>query len=311
MKSPGPGGVRWSGRKNPFPAPTARAYGNQLPAVTGDNGPPQKPAPGYWHVNGQLGGTGDGAFGADPRAPKISPAPVSPAWKAWGQGQAGTGQAEQSFRRYGTLGFNDQLTTKDRHAYWDAGHQRTGTTFDPASTPPNTYNDPMMQPPSPLLRLVNRTVSFQVGSDATRNQDDLSRPYTWLGEMGTPWVPRYGGVPGLYQPYGTRGGVPYPIVSPAQPGSPQDGPVMVTSGPPHGLHSQTPWAAGQGNILQRYEVNPQMRPVRLDRPSNSPQAGQSYSQTVRPQGASPVRPSGGQRQGPQFGGRGWAGVRKG
>ena len=43
------------------------------------------------------------------------------------------------------------------------------------------------------LRLINRTVSFQIGSDATRNQDDLTRGYTWLGEQGSGWAPVYGG----------------------------------------------------------------------------------------------------------------------
>jgi len=33
-----------------------------------------------------------------------------------------------------------------------------------------------------------------------------------------------------------------------------------------------------------------MRPVRFDRPDNSPQAGQSYSQTVRPQGSGRAAP---------------------
>jgi len=57
---------------------------------------------------------------------------------------------------------------------------------------------------------------------------------------------------------------------------------------------------------------PQMRPVRLDRPSNSPQAGQSYSQTVKPQGWSGVGPKRGATVRPGTGpmqhtGRGWAG----
>jgi hypothetical protein len=148
------------------------------------------------------------------------------------------------------------------------------------------------------------------GSDKTRNQDDLTRAYTWLGEQGAPWTPVNGGVPGLYQPYGTRGGVPFAIVSPVAQGQPGDGPHLVNGGPPHGLHSQTPWKGG-AQLIRRTMSTPQMRPVRFDRPSNSPQAGQSYSQTVRPQGASGVRPTraaGPRGAGPmQHTGRGWAG----
>jgi hypothetical protein len=162
-------------------------------------------------------------------------------------------------------------------------------------------------------------VSYQKGTDTTRNQDDLTRPYTWLGEQGSGWSPVYGGVPGLYHPYGSRGGIPYPVQSPAEQGAPGDGPHLVFAGPPHGLHTQTPWKGG-AQIISRFMSIPQTRPVRQDRPSNSPQAGQSYSQTVRPQGASPVRPgrAAGTGSGPSRGtglvyggGRGWAGQTRG
>ena len=155
-------------------------------------------------------------------------------------------------------------------------------------------------------------MSWQIGSDNTRNQDDLSRGYTWLGEQGSGWAPVYGGVPGLYQPYGSRGGIPYPVVSPVEQGQPGDGPHLVFAGPDHGLHSETPWKGG-AQIIARYMSTPQTRPVRFDRPSNSPQAGQSYSQTVLPQGASRVRPArpgppAGPASGPaRFHGRGWSG----
>ena len=308
---------RWtlSGRgQGEFPVPMANAAGNNLPGITGAIDPPYRPGPGPYS-GGQLGGIGTPDDGVDPRADKIQPGPASPAWGAWGQGQAGTSQQTQSFRRYGTLGFNDKLTVKDRHAYWDAGQQRTGTDQPGSGGIGNSYNDPKIQPPRPDLRLVNRTLSYQLGTDKTRNQDDLTRAYTGLGEQGSGWAPVYGGVPGLYQPYGSRGGIPYPIVSPAEQGSPGDGPHLVFAGPPHGLHSQTPWKGG-AQIIARFMSTPQTRPVRMDRPSNSPQAGQSYSQTVLPQGASRVRPGGG-RPGtggaPQgsgrnrTGGRGWGG----
>ena len=302
MRAPGVAGVSYGGRgQNLFPTGTERAIGNQLPPITGANGPLAPPAPGYWHVGGQVGGTGDGAYGADPRVGKIQPFPRL---------ARVLGLIKETGEQWGSEGYNDKLTVKDRHAYWDRGYQRTGTTFIPEGAQPNTYNNPLEQPPRPDLRLVNRTVSYQLGTDKTRNQDDLTRPYTWLGEQGAPWTPVSGGVPGLYQPYGTRGGVPYPIVSPVAQGAPGDGTHLVSGGPPHGLHSQTPWKGGE-QIIRRFASIPQTRPVRFDRPSNSPQAGQSYSQTVQQQGASPVRPSGpppGRAQGPmRFTGRGWSG----
>lgn len=358
MRKPGMGGVSWAGRGQNagFAAPTENAYGNNIPGMTGPVDGPYKPSPGPY-TGGQLGGKGDGTMGADPRTAKVQPY-VPSSWTAsWSEGQAGNpsgapmppfpyggtggfqgrgwgGQTGlyggpmpmpdqyQSFRRNGTLGFNDKLTVKDRHAYWDAGSQRTGTDRWASGGIPNSRNNPLDEPPRPDLRLINRTVSYQKGTDTTRNQDDLTRPYPlapgtrgFVGEQGSGWSPVYGGVPGLYQPYGSRGGVPYPIVSPAEFGQVGDGPHLVFAGPPHGLHSQTPWKGG-AQIIGRFASTPQTRPVRQDRPSNSPQAGQSYSQTVLPQGASRVRPGGGRagfqgtatKTGMYFGGgRGWAG----
>ena len=152
---------RWtlSGRgQGEFPVPMANAAGNNLPGITGAIDPPYRPGPGPYS-GGQLGGIGTPDDGVDPRADKIQPGPASPAWGAWGQGQAGTSQQTQSFRRYGTLGFNDKLTVKDRHAYWDAGQQRTGTDQPGSGGIGNSYNDPKIQPPRPDLRLVNRTLS--------------------------------------------------------------------------------------------------------------------------------------------------------
>ena len=273
-----------------FPKPAAPALGNNLPANTGSAWETYKPGPGGTALGsgGQLGGN-DGTFGADPRVSRIQPRPVFlPGDQPAGM-DSGTANDQQSFVRWGIQGFNDKLTVKDRHAYWDTGNQRTGLQgFYPAGSP-NAYNDPLENPPAPELRTVNRTVSYQKGSDATRNQDDLSRGYSWLGEQGSGWTRVNGGVPGLYSPYGSRGGVPYPLVSSAEYGSAKDGPALVWGGPPHGLHSRTPWKGG-AQIISRTTVLPQMRPVRFDRPDNSPQAGQSYSQTVRPQGSGRAAP---------------------
>jgi hypothetical protein len=310
---------RWTitGRgQGEFPVPVAGAAGNNLPGVTGALDRPFRPGPGPYPTGGQLGGIGDGNTGTDPRAAQVQPYPTSRSWMAWHEGQQGEGgQGRQSFWRGGIQGFNDKLTVKDRHGYWDTGNQKTGVDgFGPAGSP-NAYNNPAIERPRPDFRLVNRTVSFQVGSDKTRNQDDLTRAYTWVGEQGSGWTPVYGGTPGLYQPYGSRGGYPYPIVAPVEQGQPGDGRHLVFSGPPHGLHSTTPWKGG-AQIIARFMSIPQTRPVRQDRPSNSPQAGQSYSQTVLMQGASRVRPAGGRpgtgRTAPAAGltypgGRGWAG----
>lgn len=308
------------------------------------------PHPASQPMGGTSGAGDDGFFGSDPRAPLMQPYPrrVAPTIEgqtssvAGGQGGQGymagrpLGYAEgairdpddqygsvgnadrlgrsgdplphgrQSYWRGGIQGFSDKLTVKDRHAYWDTGYQRTGVTgFAPAGIP-NTYNDPLSQPPMAELRTINRTYSYQKGTDTTRNQDDLSRPYTWLGEQGSGWTPIPGGVPGLYMPYGSRGGVPYPIVDPT---NGQGGREQVWSGPPHGLHSLT--FPDMGDTLDRYQQNVQMRPVRVDRPANSPQAGQSYSQTVQYQGATgasanvPPQPG---ATGHQPTSRGWAGA---
>jgi len=292
----------------------ANAYGNNIPGITGRLDQPFRPSPGPY-TGGQLGGIGDGFTGADPRTTPIQPTPhFLPGQDPAGM-DSGTANNAPSWWRGGIQGFNDTLTVKDRHGYWDTGNQKTGT--DPWSSggPPNSRNNPRDAPPRPDFRLINRTISYQKGSDLTRNLDDLTRPYTWLGEQGSGWTPVYGGVPGLYQPYGSRGGVPFPIVSSAEFGQPGDGPHLVFAGPPHGLHSQTPWKGG-AQIISRFMSIPQTRPVRQDRPSNSPQAGQSYSQTVLPQGASPVRPGGGRAgftgratgMGLSYpGGRGWGG----
>ena len=122
-------------------------------------------------------------------------------------------------------------------------------------------------------------------------------------------LPVYGGVPGMWIPYGTRGGIPYAVQSPQPEGSPLDGPANVWSGPPHGLHSDT--VEGGTLVVRRYLSTPQMRPVRLDRPANSPIAGQSYSQTLPMQGQPPPGQAPGRKAGAglsfNVSGRGWLG----
>jgi len=265
----GRAGVRAINGGQGFAPVTGPAAGNELPAKTGvwSTAAPG-PAPPGQVVAGQLGGD-DGVTGPDPRSLQTDPQHVS---------VLGIGQETGDIGPF--QNWLNKLTVYDRHVYWDAGTQRTGTTPSVPGNPPNPVTD---GPARPGLRAVNRTVSWQIGSDATANQDDFSRPYTWLGEQGAGYAPIYGGVPGLYQPYGTRGGVPYPIVDPTDG---QGGRDEVWAGPPHGLHSQT--LPDNFDTLARYRSTPQQTLPRIDRPSNSPQAGQSYSQTVQYQGGQPV-----------------------
>lgn len=203
------------------------------------------------------------------------------------QGPIVLGVGQESAYRGGVYFANDKLITSDRHAYLKTGTEKTGRKS--GQTDP-----PVDGPARPSLATVNRTVNFQQGSDATRNADDFNRPYArnsagmYVGEQGSGWSPVYGGVPGLYQPYGSYAGVTNGpvkgIQSPVAEGSQMDGPRKVFSGPPHGLHTRT--FPSYSQTLGYYMSVPGMRPGRIDRPSNSPIAGQSFSQLVLPQGAS-------------------------
>lgn len=192
---------------------------------------------------------------------------------------------------------NDKLVTRDRHVFFKVGNERSGR--DSGQTDP-----PMDGPPRPSLASVNRTINWQQGTvyassgefpinAVNGNADDLSREYAtdptsgqWLGEQGTGWTPVNGGVPGLWQPYGSYAGYTAGpvkgIQSPVAQGAPGDGPRKVFSGPPHGLHSPT--LPDYAPTLGYYMALPAQRAPRQDRPDNSTAAGQSYSQTVQPQG---------------------------
>lgn len=189
---------------------------------------------------------------------------------------------------------NDKLTTNDRHGMFKVGYENSGR--DSGITDP-----PLDGPARPSLWLVNRSLSYQQGTDTTAATDDLSRDYTrnaqgmYMGEQGTGWSPVYGGVPGMYIEYGSYAGL-----SPASPqfqgihasvpeGQPGDGPHSVWGGPPHGLHSPTLPTYSQ--TLGRYMDTVQMSRPRIDRPFQSPIAGQSYSQTVESQGQTGMNPS--------------------
>lgn len=195
----------------------------------------------------------------------------------------GVGQ-ESSWR--GALGLaNDKLIARDRHLISKVGTEYSGRD--------SGFTDPPMDGPSrPSYQTINRTINYQMGTDADAAQDDLTRPYTrnqqgmYIGEQGTGWSQVNGGVPGLWQPYGSYAGYcngPIQgIQSPVAQGEPGDGRQSVFSGPPHGLHSPT--MPDYTAILGYYMAVPQMRQPRIDRPSNSTIGGQSYSQTIQPQG---------------------------
>jgi hypothetical protein len=240
-------------------------------------------------------------------------------------------------------GANDKLWTADRHGILKVGYENSGR--NSGETDP-----PMDGPARPSLWLVQRTINYQQGTDTTLTQDDLSRDYSrvgvvdegaqsigWVrsplagpvngymgreghlyaGEQGVGWAPVYGGTPGMYQEYGsyagvspTSPGVSEGIHSPVPQGTPGDGQQKIWSGPPHGLHSPTLPTYSQ--TIGRYMDIPQMHAPRIDRPSNSPIAGQSYSQTVQAQGETGSVPQGvGLNAGVNFNqrvrGNGWRG----
>lgn len=221
------------------------------------------------------------------------------------------GVGQETSWRGGSQFANDKLEARDRHGILKVGTERGGGR-DSGQTDP-----PMDGPPRPSLWLIQRSITWQQGTDTTAHQDQLpgeNRPYTrvqaapireampgmswtsryrkydtgdqWVGEQGTGWTPVNGGVPGLWQPYGSYAGVcngpVQGIQSPVAQGSPGDGPQKVWSGPPHGLHSNT--YPDYSSTLGRYMAIPQMAAPRIDRPANSTSNGQSYSQFVQPQG---------------------------
>jgi hypothetical protein len=265
-----------------------------------------------WYAGGAVQGASDGVPGAPTQHASGNPAVAtaqqyvenSPYGGSRGEGISQFGVPrplqqgqETAVRAPGNapVGYsNDKLIAYDRHPIWKVGYENSGR--NSGQTDP-----PMDGPPRPSLWLVQRTISYQQGTDSTAASDDLTRDYTrnaqgdYIGEQGSGWSPVYGGTPGLYQEYGSYAGISPStpgynpqngytegIVAPVPQGAPGDGSHSVWSGPPHGLHSPTLPAYQQ--TLGRYMAIPQMARPRIDRPSNSPIAGQSYSQTVVPQG---------------------------
>lgn len=158
----------------------------------------------------------------------------------------------------------DELIYRVRHPFWQRGTERAGR----ISSMPDPPSD---GPIRAALRLINVTWNWQVGTGSAY-LDDLTRPYTGLGEQGSGWTTIYGGAPGFYRE--GPGGPPV--------GDPEAGPGRVWAGPPHGLHTVYPpdGAQTQAKAMAR----PQMVAPRVDRLSNSRIAGQNYSQWTQHQG---------------------------
>lgn len=289
----GRGGIARSSGQAAFAPQTERLIGNNTPGWTGSPGStrtPQGPHPRGQQLGGNLGNY-DGLSGPDPSRPRISP-----------RHRGHLSPMQETTYRPGIAGFNDQRQYRDRHVYWARGTMRTGISPSVPGNPPNPVTD---GPATPNLRAVNISLNPQIGSDATRNADDFTRPYTWLGQQDGSVQPIYGGVPGLWSSYGNRGltaGIHDPTGG-------AGGPQKVYSGPPHGYHSDTIPSGKQ--IADRFRATPQMKPGRLDRPANSKIAGQSFSQTVVAQGAARKKPAKAKgTPGISFTGRGWSGGRK-
>jgi hypothetical protein len=126
------------------------------------------------------------------------------------------------------------------------------------------------------------------------------KPFPLGIQDGVPYSTKlWGGTPNLTRAYGVRGasGVTGPAAAQfALPGdgsgarvgtllAPRpagDGPQMIKGGAPHGLHSRT--IPSRKWTMARQASIPQQKPGRNDRPNNSKIAGQSYNQTVVPEG---------------------------
>ena len=190
---------------------------------------------------------------------------------------------------------------RDRHILGNQGSVTSSANQQRTGGSPNPEAD---GPARPAFKMVNRSLSFQNGSDSTRNLDNNdyhavvmagNRPFP-LATQGQEWSIKYGGTPYLanYRPYGTRGGfdsgAPVPTVraesgGPYHPrtllqtGDPGDGPQKIYGGLPWGLHSPTLPGKEQTQTLIRSRLG-QVKPVWNVRPQNSRSAGQSWSQSM-------------------------------
>lgn len=193
-----------------------------------------------------------------------------------------------------------RLIARDRHIAAYRGRTTSSDTQSPTGGSPNPEAD---GPPRPSYRMLNRTLSWQIGTDSTAHLDNTAFHATTtagnrafaLGTQDGSVSKTYGGTRGLYlfRAYGSRRGYtggPAPRVvalpgGPARPGtvislgSPDDGPQQIWGGYPHGLSTVVaePARVTAATIKARYD---QIRKPRVNRPNNSKVAGQSYDQAV-------------------------------
>lgn len=209
---------------------------------------------------------------------------------------------------YGGGWADGKLTVRERGIQGNRGTTRTsGEHPDPYPGIPNPEAD---GPATPAYLMDNRTLSWQIGTDKTTQEDNdgpfaVTQAYNGrrfpLGNQGDPWTQIMGPSLGLYRDYGTRGvgGVHGPapamfalpgdgsgahVGTMLSPGDPEDGIQKIRGGPPHGLHSPT--IPSLKTTMARQASIPQQKQGRADRPNNSQIAGQSYSQTVLHEGGS-------------------------
>lgn len=233
--------------------------------------------------------------------------------------------ATQDRFAYGGGWADGRLTLRERFIAVMLGTSRQGTQ-ESHSGVPNPQSD---GPPLPEYLMDNRTLSWQIGTDLTTQEDNPGpfavtateyvrasrsdwpvpamnvqaadrKPFPLGTQDGVPWTTKiWGGTPNLTRSYGVRGvtGLTGPPAAQfALPGDGSgarvgtllddrpagDGPQMIKGGPPHGRHS---WSVNSRKwTMARQQTIPQQKPGRNDRPNNSKIAGQSYNQTVVPEG---------------------------
>jgi hypothetical protein len=196
---------------------------------------------------------------------------------------------------------NGRLIARDRHIAEYRGRTTSGSEHVPTGGTPNPEAD---GPPRPAWRMLNRTLSWQIGTDSTRFLDNTAfHAKTTAGHAPFPLgtqdgsVQRvYGGTPGLanYRPYGSRKPVstaapaPRVVALPGGPyragtllsaGAPGDGPQDVWGGYPHGLVTRSLEPTRLSGSVIRGRLG-QVRKPYVSRPQNTKAAGQSMSQAA-------------------------------
>jgi hypothetical protein len=233
-------------------------------------------------------GAGDGIA-------NVSPYPVAVVQTPHSLDSAGAHARTPAFQ-------HGKLIARDRHIIAKRGRTTSSADEQRTGANPNPEAD---GPARPSWKMFNRSISFQIGTDNTRNLDnhdyhattetDDGKPFP-LATQGQQWSIKYGGTPYLanFRPYGSRSGFsegaplptvyseaggPYARRTLLQVGAAEDGPQKIYGGLPYGLHSPTTTARGQIQSMVRSRLG-QVKPVWANRPSNSRSAGQSWSQSM-------------------------------